>query len=164
MTAFQQKFIAGTFAIIFDEQNRVLLAHRTDMDLWNLPGGGLEANESPADGAIREVKEEIGVDVGVERFLGVYVKPNNTIVFAFVCKIVSGKLTPLEETDDIKYFDFFDIPRNISPGQLERIKDALDGKEGLCKFQTSRPAKELIEEGKLEQVIEGMMRKYRSCG
>jgi 8-oxo-dGTP pyrophosphatase MutT (NUDIX family) len=36
-------FSIGAFAIIFDEDGRVLLCHRRDMDLWNLPGGGMDA-------------------------------------------------------------------------------------------------------------------------
>jgi 8-oxo-dGTP pyrophosphatase MutT (NUDIX family) len=38
-------FSIGAFALIFDEHNRVLLCHRRDMDLWNLPGGGVEREE-----------------------------------------------------------------------------------------------------------------------
>jgi 8-oxo-dGTP pyrophosphatase MutT (NUDIX family) len=52
----------GAFAIIFDEQNRVLLSHRRDMDLWNLPGGGVESGELPTEAVIREVKEETGLE------------------------------------------------------------------------------------------------------
>jgi len=43
-------FTIGVFAIILDESRRVLLCHRRDFDLWNLPGGGLERGESPQDG------------------------------------------------------------------------------------------------------------------
>jgi len=48
-------FKIGVFAIIFNEKKEVLLCHRRDYDLWNLPGGGLEENESPWDGIIREI-------------------------------------------------------------------------------------------------------------
>ena len=41
------QFTIGVFGIIFDEQKRVLLVHRRDYDLWNLPGGVLENAESP---------------------------------------------------------------------------------------------------------------------
>lgn len=59
-------FKIGVFGIIIDEQNRVLLCHRRDYDLWNLPGGGLEKNEAPWEGVVREVKEETGLRVKVE--------------------------------------------------------------------------------------------------
>lgn len=35
------------FAIIFDKRNKIILCHRRDYDLWNLPGGGLKEGESP---------------------------------------------------------------------------------------------------------------------
>jgi len=37
----QAQFTIGVFGIIFDERDRILLVHRTDYDLWNLPGGRL---------------------------------------------------------------------------------------------------------------------------
>ena len=59
-------FTIGTFAIIFDDQGRVLLCHRRDLDVWNLPGGGLESGELPTEAVLREVKEETGLKVVVE--------------------------------------------------------------------------------------------------
>jgi ADP-ribose pyrophosphatase YjhB (NUDIX family) len=47
-------FTIGSFAIIFDKQDRVLLCHRRDMDLWNLPGGGMQSGELPNEAVIRE--------------------------------------------------------------------------------------------------------------
>jgi len=49
-------FSIGVFGIIFDVEGRVLLCHRRDYDLWNLPGGGLETGEAPWEGLIREVR------------------------------------------------------------------------------------------------------------
>ena len=51
------KFTIGVFGIILDEQSKILLVHRTDYDLWNLPGGRLESGESPWEGVVREIKE-----------------------------------------------------------------------------------------------------------
>lgn len=51
-------FKIGAFAIILDEQGRVLLCHRRDIDAWNLPGGGLLSGEAPWQGVVRETKEE----------------------------------------------------------------------------------------------------------
>ena len=59
-------FSIGAFAIVFDERGRVLLRHRQDFDLWNLPGGGVESGELPTEAVIRETKEETGLDVVVE--------------------------------------------------------------------------------------------------
>ena len=87
----QALFTIGVFGIIFDEQKRVLLAHRTDYDLWNLPGGRLEANESPWDGVIREIKEETGFDAEVIKIAGVSFKPEKNNVLFYV-ELSVGKL------------------------------------------------------------------------
>ncbi len=85
------QFTIGVFGILLDEQQCVLLCHRRDFDLWNLPGGGLEANESPWEGAIREVREETGLAVVIERLVGVYSKPEaDEVVFSFLCRAVDG--------------------------------------------------------------------------
>ena len=60
------QFDVSVHAVIFDDQNRILLGHRCDMDLWDLPGGSLEPGELPTDGAIRETREETGLHVILE--------------------------------------------------------------------------------------------------
>jgi 8-oxo-dGTP diphosphatase len=117
----------GAFAIIFDEQERVLLSHRRDMDAWNLPGGGIEHGELPTEAVLREVMEETGLEVSIERLLGVYGKVDNPdeLVFSFLCRVTGGELVLSDETDDNRYFDIEDIPPNTSPRQVERIREAL---------------------------------------
>ena len=131
------KFKIGVFAIIFDEERRVLLCHRRDHDMWNLPGGGLERGEALWEGAIREVEEETGLHVEVERLAGVYSKPDkDEIVFSFVCRIIGGEISTSDEADEIAYFDFDRIPPNTLPKHVERIADAMTGAgETIMKVQ-----------------------------
>jgi len=140
-------FSIGVFGIIFDQQNRILLCHRRDYDVWNLPGGGLEKGESPWDGVKREVKEETGLGVEISKLIGIYTKPNeNDIAFSFICNIVGGKITLNEEADKIEYFAIDDLPYNISPNHIERIKDAFhDLKEIIFKTQTNKSSIKLIK-------------------
>jgi ADP-ribose pyrophosphatase YjhB (NUDIX family) len=119
-------FTIGTFAVIFDGEGRVLLSHRRDMDAWNLPGGGLEPGELPDAGACREVREETGLEVVVDRLVGVYGKPTrNELVFTFVCRIIDGDVSPTEESDDCRYFAPDELPPNTLLKHAERIWDAL---------------------------------------
>jgi len=67
-------FTIGAFAIILDDQRRVLLCHRRDLDLWNLPGGGVESGELPTEAVVREVKKETGLDVAVVHLAGLYAR------------------------------------------------------------------------------------------
>src|SRR3989344_7059239 len=129
-------FKIGVFAIIIDDDGRVLLCHRRDYDLWNLPGGSLEKGEVPWDGVRREVMEEVGLHVDVERLSGVYAKPDkDEIVLSFVCKIVGGKMKATDEADRIEYFALENIPSNTSPKQVERISDALNGNQCITRVQ-----------------------------
>ena len=147
----QALFTIGVFGIIFDEQKRVLLAHRTDYDLWNLPGGRLEANESPWDGVIREIKEETGFDAEVIKIAGVSFKPEkNNVVFTFLCRVVGGKIASSRESDKVEYFEIEKIPANTVIKQVERIKDILQNpSEVILKVQTGKTSIELVKEGKL---------------
>ncbi len=117
---------AGAFAVIFDERDRVLLCHRRDIDAWNLPGGGVEQGETPWDAAVREVREEVGIDAEIVRLTGLYWKPGtDELVFNFECRVTSGSPTASDEADDVGYFAFDALPPNTVPKQVERIADAL---------------------------------------
>ena len=148
----QQQFTIGIFGLIFDEQARILLCHRRDYDLWNLPGGGLEDGETPWNGLIREVKEETGLEVEIENLAGVYSKTDkNEIVFNFRCRVIGGELTLNDEADRLEYFSFNEIPSNTSPKQVERIKDVFQQKTGvILKEQTGKSSIDLMKEGSLK--------------
>ena len=118
-------FSLGAFAIIFDPQGRVLLCHRRDMDMWNLPGGGVESGELPDEAVVREAREETGLEVVVERLVEIYGKVDDDVVFSFVCRVTGGELCFTDESDDCRYFEVGQMPANTSPKHLERINDAL---------------------------------------
>jgi len=133
-------FVSGAFAIIFDQQGQVLLCHRRDMDAWNLPGGGMEPGELPTECVIREVSEETGLEVDVERLVGVYNKPGrNELIFAFVCRITGGDLCLTAESDANCYYPPKELPPNTLLKHAERIWDALDGTNSRCSVARDRP-------------------------
>nr|WP_269635094.1 NUDIX domain-containing protein [Mastigocladopsis repens] len=115
----------GVFAVIFDSAKRVLLCHRTDMDLWNLPSGAMEEGETPWVAVVREVEEEVGLVIEVERLLGIYSRPDqNEVAFGFLCGVVGGSLRCSDEADSIEYFEIDQIPRNTNHEQVEALQDA----------------------------------------
>lgn len=117
----------GAFAVIFNDAGHVLLCHRTDKDLWNLPGGGVEVGESPWQAVIREVKEEVCVDVDIIDLVGIYHFPDqDELVFSFICNIVGGELGLTNEADQIGWFSIDAWPDNTYDQHIERIKDALE--------------------------------------
>ena len=144
-------FTVGVFAIILDEENNVLICHRRDHDLWNLPGGGLEKGETVENAIIREVAEETGLEVVIDRITGVYSKKDkNEVVFSFLCKIISGNIKLNDEADQIEYYSLDNIPHNFSPKQAERLKDYFNKPNKIhYKLQTGKPSIQLLKEGKL---------------
>jgi 8-oxo-dGTP diphosphatase len=144
-------FKIGAFAIIFDERQRVLLCHRSDVDLWNLPGGRVEKNELPRKAVIREVKEEAKVKVQVRRLAGIYINFTRTAIsFVYVCEIIKGKPGANDETDATAYFTYKKLPRYTYPHHRQWIRDIQNMRAGfLLKFQSGPSAKQLLKQGKL---------------
>lgn len=147
----KQKFTIGAFAMIFNDKQEVLLCRRPDDGLWNLPGGGVEDGESPIEAAIREVKEEVNLDIDDLKLQGIYTKPKeNDIVFSFIPGKVSGDLKLSDEADKIEYFSFENIPEKFSQKQKDRIKDFIDNPEKIViKNQYGTSSIDLLKEGKL---------------
>lgn len=73
--------VPSTTAVIADDEGRIALVHRADNGLWALPGGGMDLGESIEDCAVREVKEETGLDVRVTGLVGVYTNPNHVMEY-----------------------------------------------------------------------------------
>ena len=114
--------------------DKILLAKRDDIEMWTLPGGGVDAGESVAQAEVREVKEETGLDVRIDTLVGVYsrigVLPDVHII-VFSGETIGGKIKCQPgETIDVKFFPIDDLPENLVPGSPQRIKDAIVGKSG----------------------------------
>ncbi|MBE1876608.1 NUDIX hydrolase [Myceligenerans pegani] len=74
--------VPAVSVIARDESGRVLLIHRTDNDLWSIPGGAMEPGESVRQAAVRETREETGYDVDVTGLVGVYTDPRHVIAYS----------------------------------------------------------------------------------
>lgn len=129
--------------IIFDENNRLLLQKRADCEKWGFLGGMVEFGESVAEAAIREVKEESGLDVEITSLYGVYSKyfaeftngdKAQPIVHIFKAKITGGELIDQnDETLELKFFDLSDVPPMFCKQHQNILDDVLSGKENIYK-------------------------------
>ena len=64
-------WIGGVRVVILDKENRILMVkqHHDEKDIWMVPGGGIEEGESSMAAAVREMKEETGLDVEIDRLI-----------------------------------------------------------------------------------------------
>ena len=73
--------VVATSAYVEGDQGRILLIRRTDSGLWSLPGGRVEPGETVTQGAVREVKEETGVDIAVVGLVGIFTNPAHVVAY-----------------------------------------------------------------------------------
>ena len=59
----------GVGALFFNEKDELLILKPTYKDYWSIPGGIIDANESPREACIREIKEETGLNISSVKFL-----------------------------------------------------------------------------------------------
>ena len=125
---------------LIERDGRYLLARRSDIGWWNLPGGGLEYNETLAEGLAREVQEEVGLHVAVEQLVGVYEKPQKReIVLTFRCRPLDGATPGLsDEVSEVGWFAPDALPERTLPKHAQRLRDAALGRdETLIRAQTT---------------------------
>ncbi len=129
--------LAVNVAVI--HENKILLTQREDFETWILPSGGVEEGESLAQAALRETKEETGLDVELTRLVGVYSRlgsfsPGYMILFA--ARPIGGEIKCQPgETIAVEWFDFDRLPSPLSAGHERRIADAISGASGVVVLQ-----------------------------
>lgn len=114
--------------IVFSpDRTSVLLTLRRDVPVWVLPGGGIDSCESPSSAIVREILEETGFTVKVERLVGAYIPINRLArtTHLYECSIISGEATISDETRSVRFFPLSDLPKLMPPPYPEWIADAL---------------------------------------
>lgn len=107
----------GAHAAIFDPEGRLLLVQRTDDGRWCLPCGWVEPNESPLETAVRETREETGIEVRPLRLIGVYTRrahsghgPHSAVAIGYLCEVAGGSPQPTHEVQALQYWRIEDVP------------------------------------------------------
>ncbi|MBS8266771.1 NUDIX domain-containing protein [Mesobacillus boroniphilus] len=120
-------FMPSVAGIIRNEAGEILFQNKGNGEKWSLPAGAIELGEAPAEGVVREVREETGLHVVPEKLLGVfggkefrYEYPNGHkveyVVFVFDCRPVGGEHKPIDsETAELRYFIPKDMPELALP-------------------------------------------------
>jgi 8-oxo-dGTP diphosphatase len=113
-------------AVIINDAGQVLVSRRVDNGWFNLPGGGVEPNESIGEGLIREVREETSLEIEIGRLIGVYSKPQKCeVVLTFEARVLDGTPQPSDEADYHTWIDHEALDTiKLLPKHRERIEDA----------------------------------------
>lgn len=113
-------------ALVFiEEEGKLLLVRQSyGRGYWSLPGGVLERGESIDQAAIREVKEETGLEVRLMRVVGLYSKAGEgSLAISFVGEREGGILEPGGEISECRFFPYGQFPQNIRDHFWQRLED-----------------------------------------
>lgn len=112
--------------VVIREDGRILVIRRADNGTWEPPGGVLELTETLEDGVRREVYEETGIKVAVDRLTGVYKNMTRGVVaLVFRCHPEGGHEQLSEETTAIDWLTPEQIKASMGEVYAIRIHDAL---------------------------------------
>ncbi|MBU0490909.1 MAG: NUDIX domain-containing protein [Chloroflexi bacterium] len=131
-------FVVVALVLIRQGDDVLLVRQSYDQRYWSLPGGMMEHGESVDQAAIREVKEETGLDVRLTRVVGIYSKPaDDAIAITFEGKVVGGELHPAaDDVSECCYFPLDRLPEPIRDHLRQRIADyQLDRPQVLLRTQ-----------------------------
>ena len=108
--------IGGTAAIINDT-GQILLMKRADDSTWGFIGGYAELNETPAETAVREAKEETGLSIQPVELVGLYNRPpdernpHGFVGITYLCEVDGGTLEVSHEGEDLRYWNLDEVPQ-----------------------------------------------------
>jgi 8-oxo-dGTP diphosphatase len=122
----------GVSAVVLRD-GQVLLTKREDFEVWCLPGGEVDEGESLAEAAVREVREETGLEVRLTGLVGLYSRPaRSNHVVAFAAEPIGGepRLHPVE-TIGVDFLPVDALPEPLIWWHRQPILDAVAGRRGV---------------------------------
>jgi len=120
------KHSVSVAGIVIRDDGRVLAIQRRDNQHWEPPGGVLELNETFEAGVRREVLEETGVEIEVERLSGVYKNlPRGIVALVFRCRPLGHATTSSAEAHRVDWLTVDEITEQMDPAYAVRVTDAL---------------------------------------
>lgn len=116
---------------MFDGARRLLLVERGQppaQGRWSVPGGRCRAGEPPPVACVREVAEETGLAVAVERWAGRVERDASAgavyVIDDYLCRLVGGSLRAGDDAADARWVDAATLARlPLSPGLLECLTE-----------------------------------------
>jgi ADP-ribose pyrophosphatase YjhB (NUDIX family) len=126
---------------VTNEAGDVLMIKRSDNDNWAVPGGAIDLGESAVDAAIRETREESGIDCEITGIVGIYTDPKHVILYTsngearqefsivLTARPLGGEPTPSSETSEVRWVPREDLASHqMDRSMRKRIGHYLDGR------------------------------------
>ncbi len=128
--------------VVVNDAGEILMIRRTDNDNWAVPGGAIDLGESVGQAAVRETREESGIECEITGIVGIYSDPKHVILYTsngevrqefsivLTARPLSGQPTPSSESSEVRWVPVSEVPDYTMDRSMRiRINDYLDRKE-----------------------------------
>ncbi len=125
--------------VVVNDHDEILLIRRSDNDNWAVPGGAIDLGESMTQAAIRETKEETGIDCEITGLVGIYTDPKHVILYSsngearqefsivLTARPLGGQPTPSDESTEVRWVSRADIQGYTMDRSMSmRVRDFLE--------------------------------------
>ena len=128
--------------VVVNDADEILMIRRTDNDNWAVPGGAIDLGESVAQAAVRETREESGIECEITGIVGIYSDPKHVLLYTsngevrqefsivLTAQPLSGQPTPSSESSEVRWVSASEVhDYTMDRSMRMRINDYLDRKE-----------------------------------
>jgi ADP-ribose pyrophosphatase YjhB (NUDIX family) len=128
--------------VVVNEAGEILMIRRTDNDNWAIPGGAIDLGESVAQAAVRETREESGIECEISGIVGIYSDPKHVLLYTsngevrqefsivLTARPLSGQPTPSSESSEVRWVAALEVREYTMDRSMRiRIDDYLTRKE-----------------------------------
>ncbi len=124
--------------VVTNDADEILMIRRTDNDNWAVPGGAIDLGESVAQAAVRETREESGIECEITGIVGIYSDPKHVLLYTsngevrqefsivLTARPLSGQPTPSSESSEVRWVPVSEVrDYTIDRSMRIRINDYL---------------------------------------
>jgi ADP-ribose pyrophosphatase YjhB (NUDIX family) len=128
--------------VVVNDAGEILMIRRSDNDNWAVPGGAIDLGESVAQAAVRETREESGIECEITGIIGIYSDPKHVILYTsngevrqefsivLTARPLSGLPTPSSESSEVRWVSASTVPAYTMDRSMRiRINDYFARKE-----------------------------------
>jgi len=110
-----KSMVPSVNVVVVNDAGEVLMIRRSDNDNWAVPGGAIDLGESMVEAAIRETREESGIECRISGIVGIYTDPRHVILYTsngearqefsivLTASAVGGTPTPSDESSEVAW-------------------------------------------------------------